>query len=77
MHAYLAESGTLQYRGSLGASLAWAATCVASNRSRIIKVFRARPDEKHMRIVAEITATGVRFIEGGRFTKMRRSDRDG
>ena len=38
----------------------------------VVKVATARPADKDARIVAEVTGTGVRLIEGGRLIPLKR-----
>ena len=38
----------------------------------VVKVATARPADKDARIVAEVTGTGVRLIEGGRLISLKR-----
>ena len=51
--------------------LHWAEAEVG-NGVPVVKIATARPAEKDARIVAEITESGVRLIEGGRLIPLKR-----
>jgi len=38
----------------------------------VVKIATARPADKNARIIAEVTGTGVRLIEGGRLVPLKR-----
>lgn len=44
----------------------WAQEIIGTDPAIIVKIHVARPDQKLMRVVSEITNEGVRHIENGR-----------
>jgi hypothetical protein len=71
MHSFFAfhKEGGIQ-NGFLRC-LHWAKTEV-SNGVPVVKIATARPADRDTRIVAEVTHSGVRLIEGGRLIPLKR-----
>jgi len=52
--------------GGLLDCLAAGSSWVASNQSRVVKIFKLRNDQKKSPVIAEITIDGIRWITNGR-----------
>lgn len=72
MRSYVAVSGTKRFIGSERDCFAVALEWVASNHTRVAKVFRVRRDQGSGRVVAEITCAGIRLISHGRQVPRKR-----
>lgn len=67
MHVYYAVTGNDTARaGALLELCAWAVAHVTSRKAKIVKILKARPNERHARIVLEITQDGTTIIRHGR-----------
>lgn len=78
MHTYIAIRGADEFHGSWISCICWAIDRVSDRRANhAIKIARARPGERHMRVVAEITADGIQPISNGRLSRIRKADKRG
>ncbi len=51
----------------------WAQDRINIDSALVVKIHVARPDEKLMRVVAEITSQGIRHIQNGRYVRVRKA----
>ena len=67
MRSYVATTYGKRYEGGWLDCLNWATE--QANTDALIKVHRARPESKDMRVVAEVSYAGIRAISGGRVVR--------
>lgn len=59
MRCYFAVSGHLVQPGKFADLCKWAEHRISAKKAKIVKIIKARPNEKTGRIVFEITADGI------------------
>ena len=73
MKTFIAISGNQSFGGGLPDCLFWANEVIGEIpiADTVVKIHRIRPEQKKMRVVAEITPDGIRKIENGREVPIR------
>jgi hypothetical protein len=71
MRVYFAISTKLVRMGSFNQCVKWAHSLIEEEKAKIVKIAKARPDEKEARIVCEVSKDGMRIIPSRRYVNLK------
>ena len=80
MHTYFAISSKLIKTGGLNECFQWSQNLIGNKKAKLIKIAKARPNEKQAKIVFEVSKESVTATPNGRYVSLvllKREEKDG
>ena len=80
MRTFFAAIGNIAFMGGLPECIAWAEVQIENRKARIVKILKARPNQKDARIIFEVTKDGTHATSNGRtisLSLLKRALKDG